>query len=384
MKILHLSGDWEDAGGILSVIRNLQTASVGWRWRHSVWVNRSYNEVRRPTLDYRYSRHVCADILRHPAILVRSFRAFFELKALLAKEHFDVIHAHTRGTLFVAYGAARLLGRPVLFTNHSYASRVGMYSRIAGVKNFHTVLLTPNMLRHYRLAENPPKVSVIPDCCADSFFMEPLSQRRRTGGQDVLQLIGVGNVMRWKNWHLVARALALLTESERRRIDFSIWGPRLNDSDSIAYERELLELIAASGIGGQMRFRGMTHAVTDRLREADWFLIPSTNEPCSVALTESMALGVPVLASASGGNVDIVSDGRTGILFQPDDPVDLADKLRQVLRVGYGGIQEPEFIRESARERSASVVATRYRMIYEHLADEGMRISRLEPRNRRA
>ena len=49
-----------------------------------------------------------------------------------------------------------------------------------------------------------------------------------------------------------------------------------------------------------------THQVADVVAAADWFVLPSTHEPCSVALIEALALGVPVIASASGGNVDIV------------------------------------------------------------------------------
>src|SRR6185436_11532096 len=124
-----------------------------------------------------FSKFVRADLLNHFTLLAHSLCAFLELRTLLKRESFDLVHAHTRGTLFVALGIAKFLKRPVLFTNHSYGSRIRMYRRIAAAENIHTIVLTPNMLRYYGLAENFPKVSVISDCCADSFFAEPLTER---------------------------------------------------------------------------------------------------------------------------------------------------------------------------------------------------------------
>jgi len=117
----------------------------------------------------------------------------------------------------------------------------------------------------------------------------------------------------------------------------------------------------------QIRFRGVSHNISDVLRETDWFLLPSTNEPCSVAITEAMALGLPVLASASGGNIDLIRSGETGLLFEPNNPADLAAKLRLLLN-NQCAVISPEQIRESARHRSASAVAADYRKIYEYLA----------------
>jgi glycosyltransferase involved in cell wall biosynthesis len=269
--------------------------------------------------------------------------------------------------VFVAYAVARLLRRPVLFTNHSYASRVKMYRRLALAKNFHTVVLTPNMLRHYGLKEAFPRVSIISDCCADRFLAEPLLERRPLPPAPPLRIAGVGNIMRWKNWHLLAEALVRLGKDERQRLEFSLWGPRPSDPDSVRYAVELCQLIAQHKLERQFRLRGLTHDIPAVLGEADWFLIPSTNEPCSVALIEAMALGLPVLATASGGNLDIVSDRRNGLLFAANDPAELAAILRLLLNEPPR-LDSPEQIRESVRQRSASAVALQYRKLYEYLA----------------
>jgi glycogen(starch) synthase len=102
------------------------------------------------------------------------------------------------------------------------------------------------------------------------------------------------------------------------------------------------------------------------LRETDWFVIPSTNEPCSVALIEALALGKPALVSASGGNVDIVDPGRTGLWFAPDNPQDLSRKLRQLLSPALA-MAKPRDIRLSVEARRASHVAGLYQNLYRQL-----------------
>jgi glycosyltransferase involved in cell wall biosynthesis len=366
MKILHLTGECEDMGGILSVIRNLHLASQSRNWNHTIWVNQDFVQDRRPTIKLRYSRHICSDSPHHLSILARAFRAFFELRRLLASEHFDVVHAHTRGTLFVSLGVAAWLRRPVLFTNHSYARRTVLYQRAASRPGFHTVVLTPNMAGHYGLRETPPKVSIISACCDDRFFDEALPERPVRSSSSPLRLVGVGNIMRWKNWHLLAQALAQLPELERQQIEFSLWGPTPGDADSQKYDPELRQLIRQYHLDEQFVFRGPTHSVADCLRHADWFVLPSTNEPCSVSLIEALALGRPALVSASGGNVDIISPSRTGLLFEPDNAPDLASKLRMILNC-EAPLLSPAAIRETVRHRSASSVVAQYAAVYDRI-----------------
>ena len=127
MRILHLVGQREDAGGILAVIRSLHQAGPAVGTRHTVWVHREYAETRAPALDYRRTGFIASDSPSHIAIFFSSALAFLSLRKLLRQESFDVIHAHTRGGLIVALLAGLFLGRQVLFTNHSYASRAWFY-----------------------------------------------------------------------------------------------------------------------------------------------------------------------------------------------------------------------------------------------------------------
>ena len=76
MRILHLVGHREDAGGILSVIRCLHQAGPAADIRHTVWVHRDYAETRSPTLDYRRTGFIASDSPSHLAIFFTSALAF--------------------------------------------------------------------------------------------------------------------------------------------------------------------------------------------------------------------------------------------------------------------------------------------------------------------
>jgi glycosyltransferase involved in cell wall biosynthesis len=181
-------------------------------------------------------------------------------------------------------------------------------------------------------------------------------------------------VVRWKNWHLVLRGLATLANPERKRVRFDHWGLTPADTDSAQYAEELQQFVRQHDLAGQVTFHGATDEVAACLRSADWFLLPSTNEPCSVALIEALALGIPALVSASGGNVDIVTPGRNGLLFTPDDETDLTARLGQVLRASVPP-SAPAMIRETVRSRSAACVAAQYTALYQQLMERDGTVS---------
>ena len=367
MKLLHLLGDPSDLGGILSVVRGLHETTSSLGDRHVVWVHAGYRETRRPALEYRYSHQLHSESPRHRELFIRAIPAYLELRRLLRRESFDLVHGHTRGAFPVAVLLSVLGRQSVVFTNHTYGRRTWLYRMATGLSRFHTVVLTPNMARHYRLSAPSPRISVIPDCCGDRFFQLPPKTPRASGaGTLITRLVGIGNIVRWKKWHLLIEALARLDPNERRRFQFHHYGEAPLDDDSPAYARSLVDLVQRTGLDGVVQFRGPTFDVPACLLEADWFVLPSTNEPCSVALSEAMALGLPALVSASGGNVDLVIDGITGILFTPDDPADLARQLRRMVAPDTR-MAAPEEIRNSAQARRATHVAGLYRSLYSRL-----------------
>jgi glycosyltransferase involved in cell wall biosynthesis len=64
---------------------------------------------------------------------------------------------------------------------------------------------------------------------------------------------------------------------------------------------------------------------------SDVFVLASFTEGHPKVLLEAMACGLPCVASDCAGNRSLVTDGETGLLFDPHRPEELTERLRRVL-----------------------------------------------------
>src|SRR5205814_4956725 len=88
---------------------------------------------------------------------------------------------------------------------------------------------------------------------------------------------------------------------------------------------------AARSVAHAVTFAGHCDDVPARLGEADVFVLPSRSEAFPNAVLEAMAAGLPIVASATGGILELISYGQTGLLAPPGDPAALAERLCRVL-----------------------------------------------------
>jgi len=77
----------------------------------------------------------------------------------------------------------------------------------------------------------------------------------------------------------------------------------------------------------RIRFLGERDDVDRVLRVLDIFVLPSKNEGTSNTILEAMATGLPVIATAAGGNPELVSQNRTGLLFPAGDLKGIVEAL---------------------------------------------------------
>jgi glycosyltransferase involved in cell wall biosynthesis len=103
----------------------------------------------------------------------------------------------------------------------------------------------------------------------------------------------------------------------------------------------------------------------------DLFLMPSRSEGWGLAALEAMAHGVPVIASRTGGLMEIIDDGENGCLVEPGDAGALAEAIagaardrKQLAEMGRQG-------RERARDFSLEETAARTDAFYLRLRGRG-------------
>lgn len=91
-------------------------------------------------------------------------------------------------------------------------------------------------------------------------------------------------------------------------------------------DREVIARAYAAVRGLNVRFLGRRLDVPAILEASDLFLLPTLHENLSNALLEAMAMRVPAIASAVGGNVEVLERGG-GILVPSSDPLALANAI---------------------------------------------------------
>jgi glycosyltransferase involved in cell wall biosynthesis len=85
------------------------------------------------------------------------------------------------------------------------------------------------------------------------------------------------------------------------------------------------------GLVEHIHFLGNRSDVPDLLAASDLFALPSLWEGLSMALLEAMASGLPIVASAVSGTVQVMLPNETGLLVPPKDVPKLVEAIEQIV-----------------------------------------------------
>ena len=130
-----------------------------------------------------------------------------------------------------------------------------------------------------------------------------------------------------------------------------------------------LDLLQQAGLAHLAWLPGERHDIATLMQAFDVFVLPSKNEGISNTILEALASGLPVIATAVGGNVELVEDGANGRLVAAGDAEDMAQAL-----LGYlGGAEASTRIAEHggnarlcAEQRfSIPIMAEAYAKVYD-------------------
>lgn len=118
-------------------------------------------------------------------------------------------------------------------------------------------------------------------------------------------------------------------------------------------ELEGLQLLARElAIEDTVWFEPATAEVPDWLRSIDIFVLPSLSEALSNALMEAMACGCACIASRTGGNPELIGEDDTGLLFEPGNAGELAEKLAL--------LADDQVLRERLAEAAAAKIQSQF------------------------
>jgi glycosyltransferase involved in cell wall biosynthesis len=107
------------------------------------------------------------------------------------------------------------------------------------------------------------------------------------------------------------------------------------------------------------------------MQASDYLVLPSHFEGLSNALLEAMAAGCPVIASAVGGNPELVENGHTGLLYPPDDAAALAEAMARMADAGLRQRLSHGASRHVAHHHSQAALGIATASVYERCLRPG-------------
>lgn len=155
-------------------------------------------------------------------------------------------------------------------------------------------------------------------------------------------ILSVGRLRREKGHRVLIEALRQLDTDLRPVQAFLIGdGPE---------HRGLTDLIHRYGLSDRVRLLGARTDIPQALHAADLLVHPSLHEGLGLAIMEAQAVGVPIIASRTGGIVELIEHGQTGVLVEPGDPRILAEALQTALRAPAAMATQARRAQEKARK----------------------------------
>ena len=247
------------------------------------------------------------------------------LAKFIRKHEIEIVHAHAARDYHLAALAVRLAscGRLVL-TRHALFPLRGINrhlmrgaGRVIAVSE-----AVAESVRRSGVIESS-KISVV----YNGIDVDRFTSITRDGEFPVL--VGtVGHLAPIKGQDVFVRAAALIS-ARRKDVQFVVIGE--DKSPQMQHRRSLETLVAELGLNGSIALPGWTDDIPAMLSSLTLFVSAARAEPFGLSIVEAMAAGLPVVATASEGALEIIEDGVTGTLVPIDDPEALAEAINDLL-----------------------------------------------------
>ncbi len=134
----------------------------------------------------------------------------------------------------------------------------------------------------------------------------------------------VGQVAEWKGHHLLLEAFARVHPGHPTA-ELHIYG-----MGPSAYEERIRSQARLLGVQGQLHWHGYVNDRSSIYKNLDLCVVPvplGANEALPTVAIEAGFFQIPVIASRTGGLIEILKDGETGLLIQPGDVDELSEQL---------------------------------------------------------
>lgn len=261
-------------------------------------------------------------------------KAVLHILRIIRREQIDLVHSNT-SIIIAAALAAKIARIPHVFHIREIFDEFPVFWRIyrhficwssREVICISTAVADQFTGKRVRIIQNGLDIGI------ESLIKSDSEKIKKELGLHGVLLAGCVGRIKWrrKGQEVLIQALALLKERGLAMKALIIGSPFPGNESHLQQMQTLSERL---GMSGQVCFLAEQLDVWPLYALMDIFVMPSVlPEPLGNVTLEAMAMGLPVIASRSGGSVDLVVDGSSGFLVKPGDSEELADKLAYFLQ----------------------------------------------------
>lgn len=285
------------------------------------------------------------DFARNIKHMGQNMKALWQVEALMKQNTYAFCHCHSPIGGVVARIAGHRTRTKVIYTAHGFHFYQGApvmnwlvyYPVEKMLSRWTDVLITINH-EDYKLAKKKfkmKKLTYVPgvgiDTQREGLSQKEKEEKRKELGipQDAFLITNAAEFTPNKNQKTVIEAIEQL---HNPNIYFVMCG--IGEKKA-----ELEQYVKEHGLEEHIRFVGFRNDLHEILQTSDCFVLSSFREGLSVALMEAMAEGLPVVCSRIRGNVDLIKDGKGGILISPpkrDEYIKAFEKLYNMKNEAFG------------------------------------------------
>ncbi len=366
--------------GIYDLVRNLDRS----RFQPIVMFNKRgpfVDKAEESGVEVVMMPYVVVPILKllHPLAIWKNLRASFTIKEYLKAHPVDIIQCSDVLSLMLLFPSLVSMRTPVVFSViFRYRLQRAMllnFFLLFGIRRIVSLsqwILDDLLSKTIGFRKKSKLVYWAVD--TEKFYPRSLKERRQflstvgiPEGKNIIGFVGRFDV--WKG-HLTFIEAAKHLLKERDDLLFLIVGDAITKEVAPAvlrYHKKVLRRVEAYGLNGKVQFWKHRDDIPEVMSGFDIFVCPSDHEPFGLVLLEAMASGIPVVASDSGGPLEIIEDGKDGFLFATGNAAALQSAILKCLKAPY---RLPEMTEYARAKVETEFTLERYARTMEEVYEE--------------
>jgi len=279
--------------------------------------------------------------LERPINPVKDFLAFYQIYTFLKKNKIDIVHTHSLKAGILGRWAARFAQVKIIvhtvhgwsfnqYQNHFLRRFIVWLERLTALITDRLITVSWHDLSKglaNRIGNRDKYKLIRYGIDYEQFRKEDRSLREQLGiGIDDLVVGMVSCFKPQKSPQDFVRLALLVNKNQNSNgVKFILAG------DGVL-RNKIERSISQFNLGQQVILTGWQEDINRILQAIDIFVLTSLWEGLPISVLEAMAAALPVVATNTGGIMEIVHDGRTGFLIQPGDINQMSEKLNSLLK----------------------------------------------------